>query len=414
MIAPVKRLASVLNGATPKSGIEEFWNGDIHWFTPTDLDNTKVTELAESARRITKAGLCSCAAQLAPPNSVVISSRAPVGSVGVTAVAAATNQGCRTLVPINGFPSKLLANALVAAREQLQLASNGTTFLELSTQALADFKIPVPPADEWSRILSYIDHATTRIDALVAKKTRFIELLREKRQAVITHAVTKGLDAGVPIKDSGVEWLGEVPAHWELVPSHRVFSESTERAHPNDQLLSATQKYGVIPKADFEEMEGRRVTHVEMHLDRRKHVNVDNFVISMRSFEGGIEHAKATGCVRSSYVVLVATPKVHIGYFSYLLKSRGYIFGLQRTSTFIRDGQDLNFNNFRQVSLPVFGIEEQQSISEYLDRTTTRIDTLIAKTERSIELLREHRTALITAAVTGKIDLRDAAYKDSP
>jgi type I restriction enzyme, S subunit len=275
----------------------------------------------------------------------------------------------------------------------------------------ADLKrIPVlvPTDDEMANIVSYLDRATARIDTLIAKKTRFIELLREKRQALITHAVTRGLDVGVPMKDSGVEWLGEVPAHWDVVPATALFTESKERARDSDQMLSATQKYGVIPLADFEEMEQRQVTKATVNLEMRKHVEVGDFVISMRSMDGGLERARAAGSVRSSYSVLRAGPDVEGRYFGAVLKSSLYIQALRLTSNFIRDGQDLSFTHVRKVRLPKPGLEEQAVIADYLDRATARIDTLAVKTERSIELLREHRVTLITAAVTGKIDLRNA------
>lgn len=276
----------------------------------------------------------------------------------------------------------------------------------------ADLKrlpVVVPPAAEMDEIADYLDRTTVRIDALVAKKSRFIQLLREKRQAVITHAVTKGLDADVPMRDSGVEWLGEVPAHWEIVPPGVLFADSKERAHSGDQMLSATQKYGVIPLTEFEAIEQRQVTKASTNFEMRKHVEVGDFVISMRSMDGGLERSHAVGSVRSSYSVLKAGPQVNGRYFGALMKCSLYIQALRLTSNFIRDGQDLSFNHVKKVKLPLPDLKEQAVIAGYLDHATTRIDALIAKTERSIELLREHRTTLITAAVTGKIDLRNAA-----
>lgn len=268
-------------------------------------------------------------------------------------------------------------------------------------------RVPRPAEAEAEAIVTHLDRATTRIDTLVAKKTRFIELLREKRQAMITRAVTKGLDAGVPMKDSGVEWLGKVPAHWDVVPPGVLFTDSKERAHTDDQMLSATQKYGVIPLAEFEALERRQVTKASTNFEMRKHVEVGDFVISMRSMDGGLERSHATGSVRSSYSVLKAHSEVHGPYFALLLKCSLFIQALRLTSNFIRDGQDLSFTHVKKVKLPLPDLAEQKEISEHVNRATSRIDTLIAKTERSIELLREHRTALITAAVTGKIDLRE-------
>jgi type I restriction enzyme S subunit len=274
---------------------------------------------------------------------------------------------------------------------------------------IGECRIALPSKPDQELIASHLDRATGRIDALVAKKTRFIELLREKREALITHAVTKGVGPGVPIKDSGIEWLGNVPAHWNVVPAIALFTESQERAREGDQMLSATQKYGVIPLADYEEMEQRQVTKATLNLEMRKHVEVGDFVISMRSMDGGLERARAAGSVRSSYSVLKPGPDVEGRYFGALLKCSLYIQALRLTSNFIRDGQDLSFTHVRKVKLPRPRLDEQAAIADYLDYATARLDTLIAKTERSIELLREHRIALITAAVTGRLDLRNGA-----
>jgi len=165
----------------------------------------------------------------------------------------------------------------------------------------------------------------------------------------------------------------------------------------------------VIPLAEFEKLAQRQVTKASANLEMRKHVEIGDFVISMRSMDGGLELAHAVGSVRSSYSVLKAGPEVDRRYFGFLVKSSLYIQALRLTSNFIRDGQDLNFSHVRKVRLPKLSREEQAAIADHIETANIRIDTLIAKTERSIELLREHRTALITAAVTGKIDLRIAA-----
>ena len=289
---------------------------------------------------------------------------------------------------------------------QIESGCEGAKMPRADWGHIGSIEVVYPDQPEQAKILTTLDRETARIDALVEKKTRFIELLKEKRQALITHAVTKGLDPNVKMKDSGVEWIGQVPEHWEVVPSTWLFVESKERAHEDDQHLSATQKYGVISLADYERLEGRQVTHAVKNLEQRKHVELDDFVISMRSFQGGIERVKALGCVRSSYVVIQAGDGADKNYFAYLFKSGSYIQGLQATSSFIRDGQDLNYGNFRQVRLPKPGSDEQMQIAKFLDQETARIDALTRTTEQSITLLKERRAAFITAAVTGQIDLR--------
>ena len=211
-------------------------------------------------------------------------------------------------------------------------------------------------------------------------------------------------------KDSGVEWLGAVPAHWDVWRSKRVFRPRTELARPDDIQLSATQAYGVIAQADYEEKIGRKVTKILRHLDQRRHVEVDDFVISMRSFQGGLERAWRSGCIRSSYIVLrAATTELSVGYFGHLFKSAGYIAALQSTANFIRDGQDLNFENFCRVDVPFPPMEEQHRIAQAVDSGTAHIASSMERLRRQIGSLREYRARLIADAVTGKVDVREAA-----
>lgn len=306
--------------------------------------------------------------------------------------------------------SEFVALALSAtSRGECGFLAAGATRDRLNLTLASARQVPLPPLAEQSIVAAALGREAARIDALIAKKTRFIDLLKEKREALITHAVTKGLNPNVTMKDSGAAWIGEVPEHWEVLPSTWLFVESNERARVDDEHLSATQKYGVIPLAEYERLEARQVTHAVKNLEQRKHVEIGNFVISMRSFEGGIERVRARGCVRSSYVVLLPETTADIGFYAYLFKSSTYIQGLQATSSFIRDGQDLSYANFRQVKLPAPGFDEQRTIAAHLDQRTTRIDALVSTTERSVSLLKERRSALVTAAVTGQIDLRESA-----
>jgi len=288
----------------------------------------------------------------------------------------------------------------------IDVLCNRSTIAHYTAEKLAATPLLIPPPGEQAVIVTFLDRETGKIDALVAEQERLIALLKEKRQAVISHAVTKGLDPSVPMKDSGIEWLGQVPAHWEVVPSTWLFSEGRERAHPKDQHLSATQKYGVIPLEQFELLEGRQVTHAILNTSLRKHVELDDFVISMRSFEGGIERVRAVGSVRSSYVPLIAGNGVYTDFFAFVFKSNPFIQGLQSTSNFIRDGQDLNYGNFRQLNLPLPPRAEQIEIANFLNSASNLSNNLATEATRAIALLRERRAALISAAVTGKIDVR--------
>jgi type I restriction enzyme S subunit len=151
------------------------------------------------------------------------------------------------------------------------------------------------------------------------------------------------MNPDAPMKDSGVEWLGQVPEHWGIGQSRRRFALRNERALEGDEQLTASQKYGIVRQADFVEAEGRRVVEVIKGAEILKHVETGDFVISMRSFQGGIEYSPYRGSISSAYVMLSPIKDVHPGFFRWLFKSSPYIQALQSTSNLVRDGQALRF-----------------------------------------------------------------------
>ena len=209
-----------------------------------------------------------------------------------------------------------------------------------------------------------------------------------------------------------VKWPCKFPDRWTVLPSKRLFPESKDRAPESDEQLSATQEYGVISQAEFMRMAGRRVVQLNQNLELRKRVEIGDFVISMRSFQGGLERAWAEGGIRSSYVVLRPRADLVPGYYQRLFKSVDYIQALQSTANFIRDGQDMNYQNFVLIDLPFPPVSEQFCIAAFLDHETARIDALIEEQQRLIELLKEKRQAVISHAVTKGLD-PTAPLKDS-
>lgn len=291
----------------------------------------------------------------------------------------------------------------------MAVSANGLTRVGLGQYAIDNLDIPLPPVDEQRRIADFLDDETAKIDALIAKQEQLIATLREDRTATITHAVTKGLDPSVEMIESGVPWLGAIPKHWQVMQSRRLFSQRKTRALPGDDQLTASQKYGVIPQKEFMEREGAQVTQVILNPEILKHVEAGDFVISMRSFQGGIEYSAHSGAVSSAYVPLIPKPVIAADLFKYALKSDTYVQALQSTSNLVRDGQALRFENFSMVPLPLLPIDEQRKIASFLDTRCGKIDGLVTKACQMIGTLREYRSALITDAVTGKIDVRGVA-----
>lgn len=267
--------------------------------------------------------------------------------------------------------------------------------------------IPVPPREEQNQIVRYLDWQVSKINKLIHGYQRQIKLLEERRQTVIDRAVTKGIRQGRQMHSIQANWMGDIPADWKMIPSKRLFLESKERKHPDDKPATASQKYGIILQEDYMKSENKRIVIATQGLDDWKHVEPDNFVISLRSFQGGIERSEIFGCVTWHYIVLLPQKYVVPRYFKWLLKSKSYIKALQGTSEFIRDGQDLRYSNFVKVDLPLIPASEQEEITDYIERETAKIDRAIPVLEKEIELLKEYRTRLISDVVTGQMDVRN-------
>jgi type I restriction enzyme S subunit len=392
--APMDTLADGLGGldASLERPADELADGSYSYFAEGDLLLAKVTPCFENGKKALVSGL---------PNRI-----------GFATSEVHVIRPDRRKIDPNYLRYLLSSETFRAAGIASMTGAGGLK--RISDNAIKDFELPVSDLDTQKAIAAYLDRETARIDQLIAKRSEFVSLLREARVSAVAGAVTKGINPKVDYKASGVDWLGEIPAHWQVVPPTALFTESKERARDGDQLLSATQKYGVIPLAEYEELEQRQVTLAVTNLDMRKHVEVGDFVISMRSMDGGLERAHASGCVRSSYSVLKASSNVEGRFYGHLLKSSLYIQALRQTANFIRDGQDMNFGHFRKVRLPRLDLKEQSAIADHIDAKVARIDALITKTERSIDLLREHRAALITAAVTGQLDIREKLAAVTP
>ena len=213
-------------------------------------------------------------------------------------------------------------------------------------------------------------------------------------------------------KPSGVEWLGEVPEHWGVLQSRRMFKARREAAKEGAIMLTASQKYGMISQAEFVEREGRRVVEVIQGKDNLIKVEPGDLVISMRSFQGGLEWCRLSGSTSFHYVPVTPIKHVVPSFFAHLMKSDRYISALRATTNLIRDGQEIRYSNFVQVPLPIIPESEQIAISSFLDRETAKIDALIAEQQRLIELLQEKRQAVISDAVTKGLN-PNAPMKDS-
>ena len=279
--------------------------------------------------------------------------------------------------------------------------------------------VVIQPLPEQRAIATFLDRETAKIDALVAKKERLIELLQEKRTALISDAVTKGLDPDVPLKDSGVEWLGEIPAHWEIrrlkhtvnkIGSGKTPSGGAERYVTDGIMLLRSQNIhfrglelsdvAYIDKATDDEMSNSRVYEDDVLL------NITGASLGRCS----VARLKGLKANVNQHVCIIRPDQRQNdpAFLSYSIESQS----LQDQIFNNENGVSRDALNFEQIGSLVLmepTIIEQRAIATFLDHETSQIDALIAKVQEAIDHLKELRTALISAAVTGKIDVREAA-----
>jgi type I restriction enzyme S subunit len=290
------------------------------------------------------------------------------------------------------------------------MEASGITRYGLGQQAIGNLPVYLPPLQERASIADFIDRETARIDTLIAKKTRFIELLKEKRQAVITKAVTKGLDDSVEMRDSGEEWIGAIPKHWPSVKFNFVARVTEGLVDPKDRLY---RDMVLIAPNHVESGTGRLLaqeTAAEQNAESGKYTCKQGAVIysKIRPALAKVVIAPCDClCSADMYPMNcseMATPE----WLFYLMLSAPFTAWAVLESDRVAMPK-INRESLSGLRVFVPPLEEQRSIVDYVNAQLARIDRLILKTERSIELLTEHRAALITAAVTGKIDVREAA-----
>ena len=302
------------------------------------------------------------------------------------------------------------------ARLQFDHLSNSTTGLaNLNSTMIGELLLSVPPSAEQQAIATFLDRETEKIDALITEQQRLVELLAEKRQAVISHAVTKGLNPNAPMKDSGIEWLGEVPGHWMIVPLGYLATliqtgPFGSQLHSEDYVESETP---VINPSNI--LDGKLVAdwsctvtqEIVARLSQHKLMFGD--IVFARRGEMGRCAMVTTNeinwlCGTGSLNVRLSS--LAIPEFVSIYLRTAYIRELLKLESVGSTMDNLNTQILSKVPVPLPSLAEQHAIAMFLDIETTKFDTLTAEANRAIALLQERRSALISAAVTGKIDVR--------
>lgn len=281
--------------------------------------------------------------------------------------------------------------------------SVGVSYPAINAIEIGNLPFPVIKLEEQQTIADFLDWETNRIDELITKKKRLIELLQEQRTALVTRAVTKGLNPNAPMKDSGVEWLGVIPSHWEL----KRLKYMTNLI--NDKVETEVIDLPYLGLENVESWTGRIIeSENEMEPESTSNRFQQNDILfgKLRPYLAKVVHAVNDGICSSELIVLRTSNRCSPRFLFYYLVSRDTI-NIVNSATYGVKMPRANWKFIGNLPFLAIAVEEQQAIADYLDQETTRIDSLVSRINHAIEKLQEYRTALITAAVTGKIDLRE-------
>lgn len=402
-VVPLKRVCVLKTGLTPPTDNQENYVDEEYefpWVRPEDLNENGLA--VNATKYLSSTGWQSM--RKISPYSTLICCIGTIGKIGYVENVVATNQ--QITAASFSYSPKYNFYLLQSARNVLEETATGNVIKILNSERLSGVKFLLIPCKEANAIANFLDHETAKIDTLIAKQQELIKLLKEKRQAVISHAVTKGLNPKAPMRDSGVEWLGEIPKHWEIRKFKSIFEIRKRIAGKlGYQVLSITQK-GIKIK-DTESGDG------QLSMDYSKYQIVEKGDFAMNHMDlitGFVDISKFEGVTSPDYRVFALSEKNAVPeYYLYYLQM-GYLnriffpFG-QGAATIGR--WRLPTEAFNEFPAPVPPKDEQHQLSDYILRTVARMELIEEKAIFAIQTMKERRTALISAAVTGKIDVRD-------
>ena len=282
----------------------------------------------------------------------------------------------------------------------IELLCDGMAMQRIARKKLGDISIPLPPLTEQKAIADFLDTKCAEIDGLLADLDAEVKTLTEYKKSIISETVTHGLNPNAQMKSSGIPWADTIPAHWAVDKGKFCFELRRTKGNPrNLELMSPTQKFGVIPQS---QLEGVVLVKENTDLNTFRTIRKGDFCISLRSFQGGFEYSNYEGVVSPAYQVFYPIKPIADGYFKYIFKSDGFISYINTFSMSLRDGKNIAFEDFGNSYIPIPPIEEQEAIANYLNSKCAAIEKSITDKLQQMETLKSYKSSLIYEYVTGK------------
>jgi len=348
--------------------------------------------------------------QLVEPRDIVLNNQqAWRGSVGVSQYRGIVSPAYIVMSlgeSINDrFVNYMIRNQACVA--QFVLASKGVGSIQriLSPTKLKSSFFTLPPREEQDQIVRYLDWQVSKINKLINANKKHIFLLVELKKSVVSHVVSRGLDPNAEMKYSGIEWLGNIPKHWEIAKLRQILHPVTQKNRPDLPLLSVVREQGVIIR-DIDDKESNH-NFIPDDLSGYKVVRQGQFAMNkMKAWQGSYGVSGYTGIVSPAYFVFdVEFPNLQ--YFHYAIRSKVYVNFFAQASDGIRVGQwDLSMEKMKEIPFLVPSADEQEAIVEYIPKMLKKYDLQIQKLNEYVECLQEYKYNLISRVITGKIDVR--------
>jgi type I restriction enzyme S subunit len=397
-------LSALFSGGTPETGKEEYWSNDdtgIPWVAIGDMSNRDLVEITE--KRITDAGLRARGLVVLPKGTLIYSMYASLGHVAELAIPATFNQAILGFQFRPHVEQQYIKWQLRHLQARIVEEASSNTQDNLNAEKVRNLPIPLPPLPTQRAIATYLDNEVGRLDALLTKKSSLLDLLAEKRSALITRAVTRGLDPAAPLRDSGFPWLGQVPNHWRVERSKWLFKERDERIENDEgEMLTVSHITGVTLRSekDVNMFEAETTEGYKICLKGDLAIN------TLWAWMGAMGIAPCDGIVSPAYNVYTPGPEMDRGYVEALVRMPTFVQEITRYSTGVWSSRlRLYPEGFFEAWLPVPPLAEQHAIVAHIATAAAKLDGLRAAAERTIALLKERRAALIAAAVTGKLKI---------
>ncbi len=350
---------------------------------------------------------CASPTKRAQAGDILFSVRAPVGEINVADQDYGIGRGLCAIRPVQRWNTRFAWWALHEARYQLNFVSTGSTYEAVATEDVGNLLVETVHALAQRAIADYLDRETARIDALIAAKERLLGLLAEKRRALITRAVIRGLDPNVPLRDSGIPWLGKIPAHWETERARWLFRERDVRSVTGEEeLLTVSHLTGVTPRSEKDVNMFEAETNEGYKLCEAS----DLVINTLWAWMGAMGITPVNGIVSPAYNVYQPGPRLLPAYIDAIVRLPVFAQEVTRYSKGVWSSRlRLYPEGFFEVHLPVPPLDEQRAIVEHIHGEDAKLDSVHVASDRTIALLKERRSALIAAAVTGQIDVEAAA-----